>query len=110
MLDFVFKQESLAISSVNGKKKKSNMHSWSNLSPDVICKGEDALSFLSSLLDFLLLKKDIADRYMLLLMCLILDFLSHAVGVGILLATSNAMTLYILILTGFMLFVSGILL
>lgn len=66
MLDFVFKQESLAISSVNGKKKKSNVHSWSNLSPDVICKGEDALSFLSSLLDFLLLKKDIADRYMLL--------------------------------------------
>ncbi|KAF3950201.1 hypothetical protein CMV_024011 [Castanea mollissima] len=62
MLDFVFKQESLAISSVNGKKKKSNVHSWSNLSPDVICKGEDALSFLSSLLDFLLLKKDIADR------------------------------------------------
>ncbi|XP_030935775.1 uncharacterized protein At3g06530 [Quercus lobata] len=62
MLDFVFKQESLAINSVNGKKKKSNVHSWSNLSPDVICKGEDALSFLSSLLDFLLLKKDIADR------------------------------------------------
>lgn len=62
MLDFIFKQESLIISSVKGKKKKLDVHSWSNLPSDMICKGEDALSLLSAVLDILLLKKDIANR------------------------------------------------
>ncbi len=63
MLDFIFKQESLIISSVKGKKKKLDVHSWSNLPSDMICKGEDALSLLSAVLDILLLKKDIANRF-----------------------------------------------
>lgn len=59
MLAFISKQESPIISSACGKKKKKiNVQSSYN----VISKGEDALSFLSSLLDILLLKKDIADR------------------------------------------------
>ncbi|KAB1204141.1 hypothetical protein CJ030_MR8G004038 [Morella rubra] len=59
MLTFISKQESPIISSACGKKKKKiNVQSSYN----VISKGEDALSFLSSLVDILLLKKDIADR------------------------------------------------
>lgn len=63
MLNFILSQESLIISSAYGKKKKKLLErSRSNLPHNVICKGGDALSLLSSLLDVLLLKKDIANR------------------------------------------------
>jgi U3 small nucleolar RNA-associated protein 10 len=63
MLDIILDQESLIISSAYGKKKKKlNVHCRSNLPHNVICKGEDALSLLSSVFDILLLKKDIANR------------------------------------------------
>lgn len=63
VLDPILKQESLVIGSAYGKKKKkSDEHQKSNFHADVIYKGENALSFLSSLLDILLLKKDIANR------------------------------------------------
>lgn len=49
--------------SVYGKKKKNAADKQkSDLHLDMIYKGENALSFLSSLLDILLLKKDIANR------------------------------------------------
>ncbi|GAY60289.1 hypothetical protein CUMW_200810 [Citrus unshiu] len=67
VLDPILKQESLVIGSAYGKKKKkSDEHQKSNFHADVIYKGENALSFLSSLLDILLLKKDIANRDLLL--------------------------------------------
>ncbi|KAG7972395.1 hypothetical protein I3843_07G181800 [Carya illinoinensis] len=67
MLNFILSQESLIISSAYGKKKKKLLErSRSNLPHNVICKGGDALSLLSSLLDVLLLKKDIANRDSLL--------------------------------------------
>lgn len=63
MLDIILKQESLIIGSAYGKKKKKlNVHCRSSLPHNVICKGEDALSLLSSVFDILLLKKDIANR------------------------------------------------
>ncbi|KAF5456234.1 hypothetical protein F2P56_025737 [Juglans regia] len=63
MLNFILSQESLIISSAYGKKKKKLLErSRSNLPHNVICKGGDALSLLSSLLDVLLLKKDIVNR------------------------------------------------
>lgn len=67
VLDPILKQESLVIGSAYGKKKKkSDEHQKSNFHADAIYKGENALSFLSSLLDILLLKKDIANRDLLL--------------------------------------------
>lgn len=67
VLDPILKQESLVIGSAYGKKKKkSDEHQKSNFHADVMYKGENALSFLSSLLDILLLKKDIANRHLLL--------------------------------------------
>ncbi|GAV79488.1 LOW QUALITY PROTEIN: BP28CT domain-containing protein/U3snoRNP10 domain-containing protein [Cephalotus follicularis] len=63
MLDFIFKQGSHIVGSAYGNKKtKITEHLKSDLQHDVLCKGETALSFLSSLLDILLLKKDIANR------------------------------------------------
>lgn len=63
MLDIILKQESLIISSLYGKKKKKlNVHCRSSLPHNVICKGEDALSMLSSVFDVLLVKKDMANR------------------------------------------------
>ena len=63
MLDLVLKEDPLVIGSAHGKKKKKSAE---NLKPgyhyDVVSKGEQALYFLSSLLDVLLLKKDIANR------------------------------------------------
>lgn len=67
ILDPILKRESLVIGSAYGKKKKkSDEHQKSNFHADVIYKGEDALSFVSSLFDILLLKKDIANRDLLL--------------------------------------------
>ncbi|XWS60132.1 hypothetical protein CRYUN_Cryun07bG0008200 [Craigia yunnanensis] len=63
MLDLVLIEDPLVIGSAYGKKKKKSAE---NLKPgyhyDVVSKGEHALCFLSSLLDVLLLKKDIANR------------------------------------------------
>ncbi|KAK3217661.1 hypothetical protein Dsin_011631 [Dipteronia sinensis] len=63
----ILEQEGLVIGTACGKKKmKSTEHQKSNLHVDVYSKGENALTFLSSLLDILLIKKDIADRESLL--------------------------------------------
>lgn len=64
MLDHIFKSGSPMVDSVYGKKKRKlaeNRKSY--LLRDGIHLGENALSFLSSLLDILLLKKDIANRF-----------------------------------------------
>lgn len=62
-INFIFEQESRIGGSASGKKKrKSIVHQTSNLDGDVVCKVETALSLLSSLLDILILKKDIASR------------------------------------------------
>ncbi|XP_044468232.1 uncharacterized protein At3g06530-like [Mangifera indica] len=67
ILDPLLKQENLVMGSVYGKKKKNAADKQkSDLHLDMIYKGENALSFLSSLLDILLLKKDIANRALLL--------------------------------------------
>lgn len=67
LLDSVFEQEGFLIGSVCGKKKRKaiKLHK-SDLHNDVICKDENALSFLTSLLDILLLKKDIENRTFLI--------------------------------------------
>ncbi|XP_012466889.1 uncharacterized protein At3g06530 isoform X1 [Gossypium raimondii] len=64
MLDLVFKEDPVAIVSADGKKKKK---SAANPKPgyDLVFKGEQTLYFLSSLLDVLLLKKDISNRQFL---------------------------------------------
>ncbi|XP_062092226.1 uncharacterized protein At3g06530 [Humulus lupulus] len=67
MLDLVFKNKGRVISSAYGKKKRKLVGDQkSTLPDDEIYKGENALSFLSSLLDILLLKKDIVNRDLLL--------------------------------------------
>lgn len=64
MLDRVFKNKGPRISSVYGKKKRKLAEDQkSNLPDDGIFKGENVLSFLSSLLDILLQKKDIVNRF-----------------------------------------------
>ncbi|XP_021285623.1 uncharacterized protein At3g06530 isoform X2 [Herrania umbratica] len=66
MLDVVLKEDPLITSSAHGKKKKKlagNLKAGYRC--DIVSKGEWALSFLSSLLDVLLLKKDIANRQVL---------------------------------------------
>lgn len=62
MLGLVLKEDPLAIVSAHGKKKKK---SAANPKPgyDLVFKGERTLYFLSSLLDVLLLKKDISKRF-----------------------------------------------
>ncbi|KAI9160506.1 hypothetical protein LWI28_008767 [Acer negundo] len=63
----ILEQEGLVIGTACGKKKKKSIeHQKSNMHVDVYSKGENALTFLSSLLDILLIKKDIADRESLL--------------------------------------------
>ncbi|KAK8344000.1 hypothetical protein V6Z12_A07G051700 [Gossypium hirsutum] len=64
MLDLVCKEDPVAIVSADGKKKKK---SAANPKPgyDLVFKGEQTLYFLSSLLDVLLLKKDISNRQFL---------------------------------------------
>ncbi|XP_022736221.1 uncharacterized protein At3g06530 isoform X4 [Durio zibethinus] len=63
MLDLALKEDPLVNGSAYGKKRKKSAE---NLKPDyhydVVSKGEQALYFLCSLLDVLLLKKDIANR------------------------------------------------
>lgn len=62
-INFIFEQESRIGGSASGKKKrKSIVHQTSTLDGDVVCKVETALCLLSSLLDILILKKDIASR------------------------------------------------
>lgn len=67
MLDLVLKKDPLILGSAHGKKKKKSVET---LKPgyhyDVVSKGEQTFYFLSSLLDVLLLKKDIADRSVLI--------------------------------------------
>lgn len=63
MLDLVLKQEGFLIDSAYGKKKKKSLkHQNSNQHYDVFQKCGSPLSFLSSLLDILRLKKDIENR------------------------------------------------
>ncbi|XP_059627802.1 uncharacterized protein At3g06530 [Cornus florida] len=63
MLDFFFEQEDRMIGSAFGKKKKKSITDQNcELKHGFNCKGENALTFLSSLLDILLLKKDVEDR------------------------------------------------
>ncbi|WZZ42003.1 uncharacterized protein At3g06530 [Brassica napus] len=64
-LDHITQEDSLAIDSLS-KKKKQKKNSQSCLEEDVnggeILRGEKALSFIASLLDMLLLKKDLVHR------------------------------------------------
>lgn len=63
----ILQQENLVIGSfVKKKKKKSGEHQ------NLMYRGERALYFLSSLLDILLLKKDITDRSAFIYPCDIL--------------------------------------
>lgn len=59
ILDLVFEQEVCIIGSPYGKKKKKHV---SRLNQDSGTTGKNALSFLSSILDILLLKKDLKNR------------------------------------------------
>ncbi|XP_065871790.1 uncharacterized protein At3g06530 [Euphorbia lathyris] len=62
-LDFILKQDSCETSSTYGKrKKKSIAHQASNSDHGAVYKGDTMLLSLSSLLDILLLKKDMANR------------------------------------------------
>lgn len=63
-LDHIFKSGSSVITSAYAKKKrKLTGNQKSNLPHVGIHLGENAISFLSSLLDVLLLKKDIVNRF-----------------------------------------------
>lgn len=59
ILDFVFEQEVCIIGSPYGKKKKKHVSRLNQNSGT----GKNALSFLSSILDILLLKKDLKNRF-----------------------------------------------
>eukprot|EP00257_Ricinus_communis_P020965 XP_015580336.1 uncharacterized protein At3g06530 [Ricinus communis] len=62
-LEFILNQDSLKNGSAYGKKKKKSIaYQTSKLDIDVVCKGETAVHMLSSLLDILMLKKDMANR------------------------------------------------
>lgn len=64
-LDHITQQDNLVIGSLNKKKKQKN-NSKSRPEEDVnsgeLLRGEKALCFIASLLDMLLLKKDLAHR------------------------------------------------
>lgn len=63
LLDLISSQEGSLIGSSGGKKKKKAIkHQSDDLYNDLVFKGKDIVSFLSSLLDVLLLKKDLDDR------------------------------------------------
>lgn len=69
-LDCMVNNRSCVTDSGYGKKKmKLTGHLKSNPSCDLIFKGENALSPLSSLLDVLLFKKDIENRLVLFYTC-----------------------------------------
>ncbi|KAK3033239.1 hypothetical protein RJ639_033119 [Escallonia herrerae] len=63
MLDIAMEQEACVTGTAYQRKKtKTTLHRKSDIHHDVIRGGENTLSFLSSLLDILLLKKDIENR------------------------------------------------
>ena len=63
MLSYMLKCEGFVGSLVDRKKKKKSLEYHASNSPyDMICKKENTFSFLSSVLDILLLKKDMANR------------------------------------------------
>ncbi|XP_022943098.1 uncharacterized protein At3g06530 [Cucurbita moschata] len=67
MLSYVLKCEGFVGSLVDRKKKKKSLEYHASNSPyDMICKKENTFSFLSSVLDILLLKKDMANRQSLI--------------------------------------------
>ncbi|KAJ7949476.1 U3 small nucleolar RNA-associated protein [Quillaja saponaria] len=67
MLDLAFKHENCITSSAYGKKKKKlNAERTSDPPRDSVCIGGNVFCFVSSLLDILLLKKDIASRHLLI--------------------------------------------
>lgn len=65
MLDYVFKSGVCILPSAQGKTKKMKLAGRENpnSAADRTFKRERTLSFLSSLLDILLLKKDLDDRF-----------------------------------------------
>ncbi|KAL0547236.1 hypothetical protein IC582_017165 [Cucumis melo] len=67
MLGYMLKSEGFVGSVVDRKKKKKSIEYHTSSSPyDMICKKENSFSSLSSVLDILLLKKDIANRQSLI--------------------------------------------
>lgn len=63
MLGYMLKCEDFVGSLVDRKKKKKSIEYHTSSPPyDMICKKENAFSSLSSVLDILLLKKDMANR------------------------------------------------
>lgn len=69
MLDLILAQKSCIISSADKKsvkKQKLIGHQESGYSPNDICGRDNPVNILSSLLDVLLLKKDITNRHLLL--------------------------------------------
>ncbi|OMO94842.1 hypothetical protein CCACVL1_05773 [Corchorus capsularis] len=65
MVELVLKEDQLITGSGHGKKKKKSAEKSMPGYYNVVFKGEQALYFLSSLLDVLLLKKDMVDRQLL---------------------------------------------
>ena len=64
MVDYILNSSCQVTVSADGKKKKKLAENHkSNLPNNVVYRGGSALSFLSSLLDVLLLKKDITKRF-----------------------------------------------
>lgn len=69
MLDLILAQKSCIISSADektAKKQKLIEHEEEGYSPNDICRRDNPVCILSSLLDVLLLKKDITNRHLLL--------------------------------------------
>lgn len=64
-LDHITQQENLVIESLSKKKKQkknSKLCSEEDINSGELLRGEKALCFIASLLDMLLLKKDLAHR------------------------------------------------
>lgn len=99
ILDFVFEQEVCIIGSPYGKKKKKHVSRLNQNSGT----GKNALSFLSSILDILLLKKDLKNRFAtrLISALLISGFLVYYVMVAFLFTVMPLLNcLHICFLTG----------
>ncbi|PIA50335.1 hypothetical protein AQUCO_01300820v1 [Aquilegia coerulea] len=62
LLDLIMGQEGSSFGLSGGKKKKKSLKEGVNLHPNLFCKWDSRISFLGSLLDVLLLKKDIENR------------------------------------------------